>query len=176
MSNKKFTKRVKVGYQSKFNNSTTKTWKNEDGSFTTAIEIPMFLTNETYMLLFGHMAGYIAGYMEGQNITSCKEWDKRDDDEQFHNKTINYLLHSFGKTCLLHLNINMVEYSQILLNCIRNLKHLNRSWIDDIITPRTNFKYEWMPIYEGVMIGINNHIKEIAPILTDYYTKQKQTA
>ena len=160
----------------KSKNSTVKTWENEDGSFTAAIEIPMFLSDKKYALLFAMMARYIAQYIASENINSCKEFDKRDEDEQFHNKTIKTFIHLFGKTCLLDINVDMVESAQIIVDFIQNLKHFDRNWIDKIITPQTNFKYEWMPIYEGIMDIINNDIEEAAPLIKCYYANQKQAS
>jgi hypothetical protein len=80
------------------NNATSKTWRNDDGSFTTAIPIPSFVFNQTHMFLLLNMASYVADYMERENIKSVEQWDKRADDEDFKNKTFIRIMNDFGNT------------------------------------------------------------------------------
>lgn len=88
-------------YQSMNSNSPkTKTWRNDDGSFTTAIPIPSFVVNETHALLLLHMASYVAEYLERENIKTINQWDKRADDEDFKIKTLNRIINDYAKTCL----------------------------------------------------------------------------
>ena len=172
MSNKKFAKRIIKNQSMNMNNATSRTWRNSDGSYTTAIPVPMFMFNETYMYLFLHMAAYVAEYMERENIRSCKQWDKFADDEDFRNKTANRFFNDYGKTCCKHLNIDMIEHAPIFLNSVEELMNLKRSWCDDIVTPRTNFKYEWLPILHAAASLINNHVNEFAQEYIDGYNKR----
>ena len=173
MSNKKFSKRMIKNQSLNMNKPTTKSWKNEVCSYTVAIPVPMFMINETYMYLLLHMAAYVAEYMERENIKSCKQWDKFADDNDFRNKTANRIFNDYGKTCCKHLNIDMIEHAPIFLNSVEELMNLKRSWCDDIVTPRTNFKFEWLPILHTAASLINNHVNEFAQDYIDGYNKWK---
>ena len=81
--------------------------------------------------------------MERENIKTVNQWDKFADNKDFRNKTVNRIINDYGKTCCKHLNIDMIEHAPIFLNSVEELMNLKRSWCDDIVTPRTNFKYEW---------------------------------
>ena len=171
MSNKKFSKRIVKNQSMNMNYPTSKSWRNSDGSYTLAIPVPMFMINETYMYLFLHMAAYIAEYMKRENIKTVNQWDKFADNADFRNKTVNRIINDYGKTCCKHLNIDMIEHAPIFLNSVEELMNLKRSWCDDIVTPRTNFKYEWLPILHAAATLINNHVNEFAQEYIDGYNK-----
>lgn len=156
-------------YQSMNNNHPeTKTWRNEDGGFTVAIPVPMFMFNETHVLLLLHMASYVAEYMERENIKSVNQWDKLADDEDFKNKTFIRIMNDFGNTCYENLNIDMIEHAPILLNCVEQLCNLKRSWCDELVTPKTNFKYEWLPILHAVACNIIRNVEQFAPKFIEF--------
>ena len=172
MSNKKFAKR-RMKYQSMNSNSPkSKTWRNEDGSFTTAIPIPSIVVNETHALLLLHMASYVAEYLERENIKTINQWDKRADDEDFKIKTFNRIINDYAKTCCSHLNIDMIENAPILLNCVEELMNFKREWCDSLVTPKTNFKYEWLPILRTYAIIIIGHIEKYAAEIIENYNKR----
>lgn len=154
------------------NKTTSKTWRNDDGSYTTAIPVPMFMLNETHSKLLLHMASYLAQYMERENIKSCKRWDELQDERDFQIKTVNRILNDYGKTCCYHLNIDMIEYAPILLDCIDELRIVSRYFFEGFVTNATKFKYEWLPILNGVAMNINRNIKLFAPQYIDGYNKR----
>lgn len=170
MSNKKYYKRIKRNQSSNLNNPIT--WKNNDGSFTVGIAIPRFLMNETETLQLLHMAGYVAGYMEHERITSVEQWDKLVDNKDFKIKTTYRILNDYGKTCCKHLNIDMIEYAPILLENVEELMNHKRSWFDNFITPKTHLKYEWLPILHALVCNINSNVKYFAPDYLNEYHKR----
>ena len=130
MSNKKFAKRMIKNQSLNMNKPTTKSWKNEDGSYTVAIPIPSFIYNQTYLYVLLDMATYVAEYMGRENIKTVEQWDKFADDKDFRHKTANRIFNDFGKTCCDHLNIDMIEYAPIFLNCVTELMRPVRLKID----------------------------------------------
>ena len=155
------------------NKTTSKTWRNDDGSYITAIPVPFFMFYETHSKLLLYMASYLAQYMEKENIKTVNQWNKFADDKGFRTKTVNRFFNDYGKTCCDHLNIDMIEHASIFLNSVEELMNLKRSWCDKIVTPRTNLKYEWLPILHAVASLINNHVNEFAQDYIDGYNKLK---
>jgi len=168
MSNKKYSKRIVKNQSMNMNNATSKTWRNDDGSYTTAIPVPSFVFNQTHMFLLLNMASYVADYMERENIKSVEQWDKRADDENFKNKTFIRIMNDFGNTCYGNLNIDMIEHAPILLHCVEELMNFKREWCDGFVTKQTNFKYEWLPILHAVACNIIRNIEQFAPKFIEF--------
>lgn len=171
MSNKKYSKRIVKNQSMNMNNATSKTWRNDDGSYTTAIPVPTFMFNETHSKLLLYMASYLFQYMEKENIKSCKQWDKLQDDRDFQIKTVDRILNDYGKICCYHLHIDMIEHAPILLYCVTQLGIVSKNFFDGFVTASTKFKYEWLPILTGIVININRNIEFYAPLYIEGYNK-----
>ena len=167
MSNKKYYKRIKKNQSMNLNNSGCISLENG-----VLIAIPRFLMNETEASQLLHMAGYVAGYMEGNNIKSVKQWNKLADDKDFKSKTTYRFINDYGKTCCYHLNIDMIEYAPILLKNVEELMNHKRSWFDNFITPKTHLKYEWLPILHAIVCNINSNVKYFASDYLNEYRKR----
>lgn len=171
MSNKKYYKRIKKNQSMNLIKSGCISL---DNGF--LMRIPRFLMNETETLQLLHMAGYVAEYMEKEQIKSVEQWDKLADDKDFKIKTTYRVINDYGKTCCYDLNIDMIDYAPILLKNVEELFD-QKSWFDNFITPKTHLKYEWLPIFHAIVCNINSNVKYFAPkYINELNEYNKQTA
>lgn len=140
-----------------------------------AIMVPMFLVDENRARLLVDMAAFVQNYMDKEGIKSPEEWDKRVDDEDFKMSTIQRILNDYGNACLGHWHLDMIKYAPIFLECVNDLFYQDRRWFDNIITTKTNFKYENLPILYAAAHIIIQAIDIFAPDYIKFIENYKRT-
>ena len=99
MSNKKYAKRIKSGYQS-MKKSNSMTWSVGKNEFVTAIRVPLFAMSESNMKLFGGMYEHCSTYFK------TNHYETRTDFENNAEKICTYIIRVYMFMCdKLHYNI-----------------------------------------------------------------------
>ena len=140
-----------------------------------AIMIPKFLIDKKMTQLLVDMANFMNKYIEKEGIKSPEEWDKRVDDEDFKMSTIQRILNDYANTCYNNLHIDMIKYAPIFLECVDELFYQDRRWFKSIVTTKTNFKYENLPILHAAAHIIIQTINIFAPDYIKFIENYKRT-
>jgi len=127
------------------------------------VSFPTFLVDKNRAHLLVDMAAFVQNYIDKEGIKSPEEWDKRADDENFKMNTIQRVLNDYGNTCYNHLHLDMIKYAPIFLECVNDLFYQDRRWFESIVTAKTNFKYENLPILHAAAHIIIQGIDIFAP-------------
>ena len=154
--NLKKSKKNQLRKEMKYSTGVDLEMNNGKGESVLAIPVPSFVLDVTKVSLLLNTANFIADYMEQEGIKTVKQWDEMADKEEFKTRTFNYTMAFYHQYCD-YTKVDMIESAPKLLQSVEELMNHKRLWCDTIVTSRTHFKYEWLPILLTIACMINTN-------------------
>jgi len=130
------------------------TWKNEDGTYTTAFRIPRFFRSDVEAKVIVNMIAYTADYIKKYDVVDYAKWDRLTDDTDFCREACLSFGQYLANICIKE-NLDFEEHAKLLNKNVLDLID-NNDWYD-IIAQKTGLTYECLPILGGIARNLQSN-------------------